>query len=1525
MSGFNKRSRLSPSKGNDGSSSKDQPQSSSGASGQQKAPGKKLQWSMGDLLTKLDSGDGTGETVEEAMAQARAGDLQEPPPATAPMEAAKPAPTAPAAPNTSEPVPTEDPVEPALKTPEKEPIITAPPKESLAPEPKPSLPEPQSAEPILAKMPAHVPGSATESIELAENNNHQDDPVAEEWQGDLAQSNSVDETFDSAEVHSSHAESSAIPLNSEQALGNINYTYSVEPDYAAMGSQSENAEPAQEDYSAAYQDAAEMNAPAEIESYAEDVQPSEFTEDEIPLAESAETEPQYELPKVAAHDELPEAAAHDELPEAAAHDELPELAAHDELPEVAAHDELPEVAAHDELPELAAHDELPEAAAHDELPEAAAHDAPPEAAAHDELPEAAAHDELPEAAAHDEPPETAAHDELPEAAAHDEPPETAAHDELPEAAAHDELPEVAAHDELPEAAAHDELPEVAAHDEYLQTESGETAAPGEYLEIAEQTQYQENTQTESASTSIEQIAEQTDHAEPAINPETPSLEEQPTEPTKMPAGVSDDPEDTGEIPGVAFKDYMVTMKSAKSEASDAVDAAPVVGDAAGLKPEPPSAKPAFGAAAMLMKKAAEKKSEILKEKPGQTKGTPGSEDRDEPYSFTKPEFDAPEPTAGAEKAEDGSKPKFDLENETGRIDMSQLKSLPSFDSKPASPAGTSASNLASKFGRRDDETGRIDMRELMQQMPPHMAAALDKSAKSFEPGEEPQISSSAPASPPNQFNRDAILSNIKADPSSSKTNLPTKVPAEDTTGKSKKKKTKESGKPTQPGDTPQSQVVKNIQKMAPLSSMRAAEHHDLATQEVKAEHRELLNQTNQIKNKMMNVPDSGQESELERVWKQRFRATIEFAGKHQRHLVAVACVALFVVFATVVASNMAQEDLLKKIADKLQHKQYEDATNLVDRGLAQYPKNANLHFYKARLLNKGGQEDQALSEVSTAVSLDPNNLTMIEQRAKLFLEMRKFDQAIADYNRIIAPPNDANVKAYIYADLATAYIETKQFELARLYANKALKLEPNKTDYLATLAYAVAGANDFKGAIDDWTTVISKDKKDANAYAERGRAEFSNKQTASALADLAKSIAIKPNGTAYYYRGLIYLDQKKQQQAIQEFNEAIKYDSSNAVYRDTLAQLYANTGDFKQAMRNYDAVGVLQRNSDSPDVLQNRAIAEMRANRFSEAARDFERLMTVKPDATWALSLHAACCMETSEFAKAYDDYTTLIAKDPKNAMNYAKRGQVSSREKHYDLASSDFEKAIALDSKKPEIYMDRGMSSAAQGLYDQALIDLKHALTLQPDNTAARQKIHDVLEAKAKARPIGGSTSTIAASSAPAIHMTGDPVSDGYSLMSSGNLPAAIQLLAKAVVKNPNNANARRYLAYCLLDNGNTRESVAQFKALDVMGVLNSTDETKYISALEKTGNLAETSVLVARKLAIHPDSVETRIQLANLYAQLGWKPKARQVLMEGLSHSTSPGDTATLQETLNNINNSGEAAPGQPPSSQPHHRIDG
>src|SRR5271156_6608048 len=96
MSGFNKRSRLSAPTGKSGVPPKDKesPQSSSGADGQQKPPSKKLQWSMGDLLTKLDSGDATGASVEEAMAQARAGEDNES--ASAPIQPAKQKPAIPA-------------------------------------------------------------------------------------------------------------------------------------------------------------------------------------------------------------------------------------------------------------------------------------------------------------------------------------------------------------------------------------------------------------------------------------------------------------------------------------------------------------------------------------------------------------------------------------------------------------------------------------------------------------------------------------------------------------------------------------------------------------------------------------------------------------------------------------------------------------------------------------------------------------------------------------------------------------------------------------------------------------------------------------------------------------------------------------------------------------------------------------------------------------------------------------------------------------------------------------------------------------------------------------------------------------------------------------------------------------------------------------------------------------------------------------------------------------------------------------
>lgn len=91
------------------------------------------------------------------------------------------------------------------------------------------------------------------------------------------------------------------------------------------------------------------------------------------------------------------------------------------------------------------------------------------------------------------------------------------------------------------------------------------------------------------------------------------------------------------------------------------------------------------------------------------------------------------------------------------------------------------------------------------------------------------------------------------------------------------------------------------------------------------------------------------------------------------------------------------------------------------------------------------QLDEALQDLNKAIDLQPTLAMAYNNRGAVYRSLGQFDAAAKDYLKAIELAGDAMVDAH--GNLATYYFETKQYELARTYYEKAIALQP---DYALT-------------------------------------------------------------------------------------------------------------------------------------------------------------------------------------------------------------------------------------------------------------------------------------------------------------------------------------------------------------------------------------------------------------------------------------------------------------------------------------------
>lgn len=167
-------------------------------------------------------------------------------------------------------------------------------------------------------------------------------------------------------------------------------------------------------------------------------------------------------------------------------------------------------------------------------------------------------------------------------------------------------------------------------------------------------------------------------------------------------------------------------------------------------------------------------------------------------------------------------------------------------------------------------------------------------------------------------------------------------------------------------------------------------------------------------------------------------------------------------------------------------------------------------------LNRGleyfdiGYYDQAISDYSASIALNPKNANVYNNRGNAYHAKRDYDRAIADFDQAIA----------ISPGLALAY------------NNRAV---------------AYAGKGDLDQAIEDYSQAIALDPAYAGAYGNRGNVFFRKGEYDRALADFDQAIAINPKSALFYRsRAKAYQELRLYDRAIADFRQSLALKPSAA-------------------------------------------------------------------------------------------------------------------------------------------------------------------------------------------------------------------------------------------------------------------------------------------------------------------------------------------------------------------------------------------
>jgi tetratricopeptide (TPR) repeat protein len=418
------------------------------------------------------------------------------------------------------------------------------------------------------------------------------------------------------------------------------------------------------------------------------------------------------------------------------------------------------------------------------------------------------------------------------------------------------------------------------------------------------------------------------------------------------------------------------------------------------------------------------------------------------------------------------------------------------------------------------------------------------------------------------------------------------------------------------------------------------------------------------------------------------------------------------------------------------------------------------------LYRQQGDRQRARDSFAQAKTLKPSAPGAYEQLAEMDLEDKKPDQAVAEYQALIAA-NPGYLPAYLeladvyhqmgdiageqqaYSQVAQQPANTPRDHLIRARAlvglnrpdaavpeaKAALDGDPSLWEAHLLLAEIYEQAQQNDAALAEYDTVLKSQPNNVEALYESGRMLAARGDTDNARKLWLRVEQIEPaHPEVHFALGGLYEQQATiaQQagktneartltdQAIAEYKAAIDKNAGRADAYYHLGRLYEARGDWKQAEQQYqDAV---QHDPNIVEAWQGLVrVLEKQPGRSADAVKQAQAFQQHAPGDERAYLLLGDAFLDASDPSAALTQYNQALKIQPGDPQalygvgrSYALQGDSGRAQQYYSAVLQADPNNVAALTGEGDLYLDQGNNGQAQDAYNHALqIDPNYAPAL--------------------------------------------------------------------------------------------------------------------------------------------------------------------------------------------------------------------
>jgi tetratricopeptide (TPR) repeat protein len=329
--------------------------------------------------------------------------------------------------------------------------------------------------------------------------------------------------------------------------------------------------------------------------------------------------------------------------------------------------------------------------------------------------------------------------------------------------------------------------------------------------------------------------------------------------------------------------------------------------------------------------------------------------------------------------------------------------------------------------------------------------------------------------------------------------------------------------------------------------------------------------------------------------------------------------------------------------------QFDKAVTLYDEALAtpDVSKFVQASIYSDRGIAKWRMQQvkDAIDDFNQSIELSPENPTVYNNRGNALMDLGHPEEALKDFDRAIAL---RSTYGPAYNNRGNAYAALHQYDQALQSFRKAARFMPQSAIPFNGRGRSQAELARYHAAVRDLTRAISLNPKYAAAYRNRAEANFAIGSYREAADDATEALDLEPEPPQpklILLRAEAYSKLGEFRESLTDFNKVLELDPN-------LVEAYVERGIlFANNRRNDDAIGdytrAIQLDPENAKAYAMRAEAKLKKDDASDALFDVNSALEHSLSDPLALRIRGNIYEAQERVQDAIYDYQKALSKDP--------------------------------------------------------------------------------------------------------------------------------------------------------------------------------------------------------------------------------------------------------------------------------------